>query len=150
MIIDDKTIKLKNKKLKRDRWRERWNKRRIRKRTKKVIKMLRKLYIRNNDLNIQLDSTLIAFDLKPVLDEMVQARLITYDYQGSIFKIRILTADDIFKADKAVANTLTKKTVKKSSTTANIKKEDELETVDIKLDLDDSDEVQDDNMFDEG
>lgn len=109
MIIDDKTIKLKNKKLKRDRWRERWNKRRIRKRTKKVIKMLRKLYIRNNDLNIQLDSTLIAFDLKPVLDEMVQARLITYDYQGSIFKIRILTADDIFKADKAVANTLTKK-----------------------------------------
>lgn len=150
MIIDDKTIKLKNKKLKRDRLRERWNKRRIRKRTKKVIKMLRKLYIRNNDLNIQLDSTLIAFDLKPVLDEMVQARLITYDYQGSIFKIRILTADDIFKADKVLANTLTKKTVKKSSTTANIKKEDELETVEIKLDLDDSDEVEDDNMFDEG
>ena len=150
MIIDDKTIKRKNKKLRWDRWRERWNKRRIRKRTKKVIKMLRKLYIRNNDLNIQLDSTLIAFDLKPVLDEMVQARLITYYYQGSIFKIRILTADDIFEADKAVANTLTKKTVKKSSTTANIKKEDELETVDIKLDLDDSDEVEDDNMFDEG
>lgn len=141
MIINDKTIKLKNKKLKKDKRRERWNKRRIRKRIKKVIKMLRKLYIRNNDLNIQLDSTLIAFDLKPVLDEMVEARLITYYYQGSIYKIRILTDEDIFNS---------KKPTKKSSTTANIKNKDELETVEINLDLDNSDEVEDANMFDEG
>lgn len=140
MIIDDKTIKLKNKKLKRDKLRERWNRRIIRNRTKKVIKMLRKLYIRNNDVNVQLDSTLISFDLKPVLDEMVASRLITYYYQGSIFKIRILTAEDIFKMEK---------TSKKSSTTANIEKLDKLETVEINLDLEESEEVEDVDLFEE-
>lgn len=140
MIIDDKTIKLKNKKLKKDKWRERWDKRRIRKRTKKIIKMLRKLYIRNNDVNVQLDSTLISFDLKPVLDEMVASKLITYYYQGSIFKIKILTAEDIFNMEKPY---------KKSLTTANIEKLDKLETVEINLDLGESEGVEDVNLFEE-
>ncbi len=140
MIIDDKTIKLKNKKLKKDKLRERWDKRRIRKRTKKIIKMLRKLYIRNNDVNVQLDSTLISFDLKPVLDEMVASKLITYYYQGSIFKIKILTAEDIFNMEKPY---------KKSLTTANIEKLDKLETVEINLDLGESEGVEDVNLFEE-
>ncbi len=140
MIIDDKTIKLKNKKLKKDKWRERWDKRRIRKRTIKIIKMLRKLYIRNNDVNVQLDSTLISFDLKPVLDEMVASKLITYYYQGSIFKIKILTAEDIFNMEKPS---------KKSLTTANIEKLDKLETVEINLDLGESEGVEDVNLFEE-
>ena len=102
--------------------------------------MLRKLYIRNNDVNVQLDSTLISFDLKPVLDEMVASKLITYYYQGSIFKIKILTAEDIFNMEKPY---------KKSLTTANIEKLDKLETVEINLDLGESEGVEDVNLFEE-
>ncbi len=133
MIIDDKTIKRKNKKIKKDKVREYWNKRRVRKRVKKVIKMLQNKFVNSNDVNVQLDATLISFDLKPVLDEMSSAKLIKYVNEGSIYRIKILTAEDIFAENNAK---LQAKDTKKSYVKDDFHPVDELETVKINLDED--------------